>query len=360
MNLIYSYVKQIYQYVWPAAVYNTLDLIICKINLLHTIFQNYFTIYPTELVALIIKVYNPRELYCFLTELIQSKQSIRVFMGHNKIITTSSDIRSYGIGLQHTIAVRSNFELYASGFNQYGQLGLGDFYNVMGIAKRVPIEPIRFIVCKNYTTFAISLRETLYAWGLGFSFRPELIGLCQVLAISCSTQHIVALTRTEIYVWGNNSYGQLGLSDCISRTKPTKLFLPGIVSASCADRFTLFLDQFGQLYISGFGGVFGINQVHCVPNLIKNISSVLFLDCSDLNLIVLDRLGKVFVAGQLDVDVNEPVQIQIDRVISVCCDRDKFVAVCVDQSAYMWDLMINANARQIKIDFLTPNHTQYI
>lgn len=95
MNHIYSYVKQIYNYLYPIRE-DILDTIIKKINLLHVILKNYFIIYPSEIVGLIMrKSYNARELYCFLKELIQHKQPVRVFAVPFDLITAGLDIRSY-------------------------------------------------------------------------------------------------------------------------------------------------------------------------------------------------------------------------------------------------------------------------
>jgi alpha-tubulin suppressor-like RCC1 family protein len=97
-------------------------------------------------------------------------------------------------GGNHTIARKVDGTLWAWGLNNYGQLGLGD----------------------------IITRTTLTQIGNNSDWSMVNAGGSYYTGAS----HSVSLkTNGTIWVWGGNSYGQLGVGDTISRTTPTQLII---------------------------------------------------------------------------------------------------------------------------------------
>ncbi len=93
-------------------------------------------------------------------------------------------------GNQHNIILTENNELYACGYNHYGQLGLGD-------------NDKRNIYTKLEHNFG------------------------KIKNIHCGDNHNIILNENnELYVCGDNYYGQLGLCDNNNRNIYTKLDLP--------------------------------------------------------------------------------------------------------------------------------------
>ena len=146
-------------------------------------------------------------------------------------------IHSLVAGTFHNLALTQNAqgeqELYAWGDNHYGQLGLGDNKN----------------------------RNTPSRLNLGF-LKPGF----RIHSLVAGEDHILTLTQNaqgeqEIYVWGNNHYGQLGLGDNKSLNTPSRLNLgflkPGfrIHSLVAAGYHNLTLTQNAQgkqeLYVWG-------------------------------------------------------------------------------------------------------------
>src|SRR5208283_3405937 len=93
------------------------------------------------------------------------------------------------------------------------------------------------IRCGFYHTCLIFDKQ-LYAWGsngygqLGLGHNqnqnsPQKLNLPPVKKIICGSYHSVAITITnEVYVWGSNQYGQLGLGHNQHQNSPQKLNLP--------------------------------------------------------------------------------------------------------------------------------------
>ena len=93
-------------------------------------------------------------------------------------------------GNRHNIILTENNELYVCGYNDYGQLGLGDNKN-------------RNTHTKLEHNFGII--KNIYCGGF---------------------HNIILNENNEIFVCGYNHYGQLGLGDCDNRNIYTKLDLP--------------------------------------------------------------------------------------------------------------------------------------
>jgi alpha-tubulin suppressor-like RCC1 family protein len=136
-------------------------------------------------------------------------------------------------GDSHTIAIKTDNSLWLWGLNNYGQLGLGDSTVV---AERTT--PTRLGVDTNwsliaagrYHTIALKTNRTLWLWGynqygqlgLGDSGSPaanrntptQISSDTDWAEITAGFYHTIACkTNGTIYSWGNNIYGQLGLGD---------------------------------------------------------------------------------------------------------------------------------------------------
>ena len=93
-------------------------------------------------------------------------------------------------GYLHTISLTENNLCYVWGWNEYGELGLGDTNNR-----------------SSPTLFSLPNDERI-------SF------------ITCGFDYTIYLTENNLpYVWGDNYYGELGLGDTNNRFTPTLLNL---------------------------------------------------------------------------------------------------------------------------------------
>ena len=129
-------------------------------------------------------------------------------------------------GPTHSLAIDDSGALYAWGGNDYGELGLGDMnhytvptqvggaVNWSALADRLG----------NQNSFAIQDDGTLWAWGTNVSAQigfgnsmyynvPQQVGLeTDWATVSAGVSHTVALTSGNVqWGWGRNSFGQLGV-----------------------------------------------------------------------------------------------------------------------------------------------------
>jgi alpha-tubulin suppressor-like RCC1 family protein len=140
----------------------------------------------------------------------------------------------------YSISIKTNGALWAWGHNRYGQLGLG------GITNRITPSPVGsdtdWSVISNgaYHTLGLKINGTAWSWGAaeryiygqlgrdGSVTVPGQVGTSSDwLSLVGGWGHTVGLkTNGTIWVWGNNSSGQLGLGDTINRNIPFQLGTP--------------------------------------------------------------------------------------------------------------------------------------
>ncbi|XP_078446964.1 regulator of chromosome condensation (RCC1) family protein isoform X2 [Wolffia australiana] len=121
-------------------------------------------------------------------------------------------IKGIAAGLWHTICTSDDGDVYAFGGNQFGQLGTGSDQ-----AETIP--------------------KLLDAQGLEN---------CNAKAISCGARHSAMVTDDgQVFCWGWNKYGQLGLGDALDRSVPSQVTFDGChpVEVSCGWWHTLLLGK---------------------------------------------------------------------------------------------------------------------
>lgn len=197
-----------------------------------------------------------------------------------------ANVNSISSGEGH-LAMIKNSNLYVWGRNLNGQLGSGTISIYNNPIPTQVISPVKKVMCGSNHTIFLQLGN-LYSFGwneygqLGLGhyedrhyYRNQIPNLSDVTDFDCGSEHNVAiLSNHDLYSWGDNKYGQLGLGDNENRCTPEKI-MDNIISAeaSYAD-YTLALKDDGSLW--GFGkndyGQLGINHTNNVntPTLIMN------------------------------------------------------------------------------------------
>lgn len=91
-----------------------------------------------------------------------------------KLDTNEAKIIFCSAGLGHTAAISDEGDLFVWGFNNCGQLGVGDQvsrWEPVRIERDIignKIPQIQKVVCSYYSTFAIDAFGSLYSWGKGY------------------------------------------------------------------------------------------------------------------------------------------------------------------------------------------------
>uniref|UniRef100_A0A8C1NV38 HECT domain-containing protein n=1 Tax=Cyprinus carpio TaxID=7962 RepID=A0A8C1NV38_CYPCA len=178
-------------------------------------------------------------------------------------------IAGVSCGQAHSLAVNEQGQVFAWGAGEGGQLGLGaaeEVVRVPRLIKKLCEHRISQVMCGNQHCIALSKDGQLFVWGenssgqLGLgkgepsTLSPQpLKSLCGIPLAQISTggDHSFALSLSgAVFGWGKNSAGQLGLNDeiCLSFLRSQK-----VVYISCGEEHTAALTKEGGLFTFGNG-----------------------------------------------------------------------------------------------------------
>ncbi|XP_063493235.1 probable E3 ubiquitin-protein ligase HERC4 isoform X9 [Symphalangus syndactylus] len=232
-------------------------------------------------------------------------------------------VRDVGCGLRHTVFVLDDGTVYTCGCNDLGQLGHEKSRKKPEQVVALDAQNIVAVSCGEAHTLALNDKGQVYAWGLDSDGQLGLLGSeecirvprnikslsdIQIVQVACGYYHSLALSKaSEVFCWGQNKYGQLGLgTDCKKQTSPQLLkSLVGIpfmqVAAGGAHSFVLTLS--GAIF--GWGrnkfGQLGLNDENdrYVPNLLKSLRSqkIVYICCGEDHTAALTKEGGVFTFG---------------------------------------------------------------
>ena len=193
-------------------------------------------------------------------------------------------------GLSHAAAIRTDGTLWTWGYNGWGELGLGDV-NVpnTNAPTQVGADAWTAVSCGDNTdggfTLGIEADGTLWSWGandagqlgLGdqgqdtYRLSPTQVGRrSDWVAVAASdgvgdvgrglygagpfVDFGLALTGSgQLYAWGNNLHGQLGLGDQTTRLRPVEVPCPDGVwtKVAAGDDYAMAITSNGALYAWG-------------------------------------------------------------------------------------------------------------
>ncbi|XP_025790309.1 X-linked retinitis pigmentosa GTPase regulator [Puma concolor] len=188
-------------------------------------------------------------------------------------------------GDEHTAVVTGNNKLYMFGSNNWGQLGLGSKSPVSKptCVKALKPEKVKFAACGRNHTLVSTEGGKVYAaggnnegqLGLGDTEERNTFHLIRfftsqhkIKQLSAGSNTSAALTEDgELFMWGDNSEGQIGLKDVTNVCVPQQVTVGKPISwISCGYYHSAFVTTEGELYTFGEpeSGKLGLpNQLLC-------------------------------------------------------------------------------------------------
>ncbi|XP_057393746.1 X-linked retinitis pigmentosa GTPase regulator isoform X5 [Balaenoptera acutorostrata] len=235
-----------------------------------------------------------------------------------------NDIPIYlSCGDEHTAVITGNNKLFVFGSNNWGQLGLGSksTVNKPTCVKALKREKVKLAACGRNHTLVSTEGGKVYAAGgntegqLGLGDTEErntfhLISFFtsqhKIKQLSAGSNTSAALTEDgELFMWGDNSEGQIGLQNITSICVPHQVTIGKPISwISCGYYHSAFVTTEGELYTFGepeYGklglpGKLLIN--HKVPQLVPGIpQKVIQVACGGGHTVVLTDLGLMYTFG---------------------------------------------------------------
>ncbi|XP_057573682.1 X-linked retinitis pigmentosa GTPase regulator isoform X3 [Hippopotamus amphibius kiboko] len=270
-------------------------------------------------------------------------------------------------GDEHTAVITGNNKLFMFGSNNWGQLGLGSrsTVNKPTCVKALKPEKVKFAACGRNHTLVSTEGGKVYATGgnnegqLGLGDTDErntfhLISFFtsqhKIKQLSAGSNTSAALTEDgELFMWGDNSEGQIGLQNITNICVPHRVTIGKPISwISCGYYHSAFVTTEGELYTFGESeyGKLGLPQKllsnHKVPQLVPGIpEKVIQVVCGGGHTVALTEnavytfgLGQF---GQLGLgtsifEASEPKVIENikDQKISYVCCGENHTALITD------------------------------
>lgn len=199
-------------------------------------------------------------------------------------------------GNKHTLFVGRRGSVYSCGQNSSGQLGLGDVLPRTGVT-RVDSSSfdgarVAFAACGSCFSVVLTDNAGVFSWGAGVAgclgqgdeishakpcaIQPHAFAGARIVHLAAGDEHSVATsTRGEMWSWGDNSAGQLGLGHFAPALVPKTLRAGclgghGAHMVACGGDHTLFVSTAGELYVCGGSwnsSLGGLHNVHMAsPN----------------------------------------------------------------------------------------------
>ncbi len=180
--------------------------------------------------------------------------------GNDKLVATSVPAPQWddpvaAAGKLHTLVLMRNGEVYASGNNDQGQLGVNRLWYDTGEAPNIipglpfsyspmkvaNLTGVRDVQCGCHHSVALMSDGTVRTWGrndrgqlgdgtTGFAIAPAPVpGLTNVVSIAVGGHHNLALLQNgTVMAWGWNSNGQLGLDPKLTAFATVPAPVPGL------------------------------------------------------------------------------------------------------------------------------------
>ena len=182
----------------------------------------------------------------------------------NKPLSVASNVVAVGAGQNHSLFLKSDGTLWAMGLNNSGQLGSGT-----GILQT---NPVPVISGTNVVAVAAGFNHSLFLksdgtlWAMGNNAYGQLgnattgnqtspvpvIGGSNVVAMAAGSSHSLFLKSDgTLWAMGYNNYGQLG-NGTINQTNQPMLAATNVLAVAAGSSHSIFISKDGTLWAMGY------------------------------------------------------------------------------------------------------------
>ena len=180
---------------------------------------------------------------------------------------------------------------------------------------KIALPTIKQISFRDDIAFCVSESGNVYSFGyktnlnydtfLNFYSPHKISSLKDVEFVECGSGYAIFKTHSEeIYCWGKNNLGQLGIGNTYNQPNPFKSTIcpDNIIDIKCGENHTLILTSSQEIYSCGsnrFGqlGRETDEYFSAVFQKIDNIPEIIRIECGDGNSMAIDIDNDLFVFG---------------------------------------------------------------
>ncbi|MCE3229897.1 MAG: rcc [Bacteroidetes bacterium] len=285
------------------------------------------------------------------------------------VSSLNSGVTQVSGGGSHCLALKSDGSAWAWGWNNFGQLGIGNTTDSNVPVQVSGLTNVSQIYAGSNHNMALKSDGSVWTWGsngsgqLGnnttnSSSTPiQVTGISNVSKIAAGRYHCLALKNDgTLWVWGSNAYGQLGNGTTTQSKVPIQISLTNVVQIAAGEEQSLALKSDGTVWAWGYNNVGqlgnGNNTTSNVPVQVSSLSGI--TDISTLigdHCVALKNDGTVWAwgynfYGQLgnntNTSSNVPVQVSgLTNVTDVEAGGNHCLAMKNDGSIWAWGGNVN-------------------
>ena len=207
-----------------------------------------------------------------------------------KKIDDVDTVCSVAAGTNHSIVLARD-GVYATGFNEHGQLGLGNTRDRSSFEK-IALRHVISVACGHEFTMMITVDNILFGcgdneagqlgiprstWGPLAHSTPHKVNVPHpVVAVACGLHHAMAITTNGLYGWGYTRALGLGTND--THVPITHIPLAeNITAVACNQYYSMLLDGDGSVFMCGL--MPHNDLIYGVPHKVKNQPAVHRISC---------------------------------------------------------------------------------
>lgn len=280
---------------------------------------------------------------------------------------TIENVRSIHMGRQHTLVVTKDNRLLGYGANYNSQLGYS--HSSTYIAFPVTIPGITNPVTSAAAGFNFSMAlidKKVYVWGYKIGRKPmdgvditsdggqatptQVMGLSNIKAIAAGDNYAAAINEDgDLFMWGDNEFGQLGYGDYVTRSTPVKVATE-IESVALSNNHTVAVKKNGTVIAFGKNDMGqlgnGTNTPSSnVPVVVTGLTGIKEVALGDDHSVALGYDGLIRAWGSNyqgqfgDGTVTArptPVTLGLNNVISIAAGFAHTLAYTLDGHVYSW------------------------
>ena len=182
-------------------------------------------------------------------------------------IELENNPKEIGLGGYHSCIIDVLSKVWCWGWNDYGQLRLGDNVHRNAPKEVISVSAVKISAGRLHTCIITTLKK-LWCWGqnnwgqLGTGTTSnttntpvEVVGLnSDISDVSLGWLHTCALDiLSQLYCWGFNSFGQLGLGHTTDKSTPTKVVFENsqVVEVSLGRYHSCIVNNLSQVWCWG-------------------------------------------------------------------------------------------------------------
>ncbi len=282
------------------------------------------------------------------------------------------DVQSVHAGRRHTLVVMKDGRLLGFGANYNSQLGYPYSFTYMTVAAIVPgLDDVKAAAAGVNFSMALKGDETVWVWGYnpffpqladGVAINPDgtlsagqhtpeqVPGLANIKAIAAGDNYAGAIDENgDLYMWGDNEFGQLGTGDNNPRPTPVKVAF-GIKSVAVSDNHTVAVKvdgtviAFGKNEMGQLGD--GTNAPSNLPVNVIGLTDIKEVALGDDHSLALGENGQVYAwgsnyQGRLGNGTASPSAtpinlIGLNNVVAIAAGFAHSMAMTGDGHVYSW------------------------